>query len=262
MKHLFKYKPEIVATTPTPHICKKSAPKRCRKRKGKYGIRALLDNARLTEMLTCKPKYCMPTDTLCPFAGLLDVVVVSKLLKRASVCKDPRTHSSPVFWPFHNKTTTDMKEGLKAQTTRLCHLVCAIQMRHNLGDTKQRKHWRVGEAPCHLPRECYSDNWDRLRSGVGCPKTNPVALSLSLTHPLSLSLSLYIYIYIYICRTAGCGTTFFQKTGRFRVHLRAGSGPTRVSHYKNRDFRGTVWRPRKRPKTHKLHTPWGKRSVL
>ena len=27
-----------------------------------------------------------------------------------------------------------------------------------------------------------------------------------------------------ICRTAGCGTTFFQKTGRLGVHLRAGFG--------------------------------------
>ena len=70
------------------------------------------------------------------------------------------------------------------------------------------------------------------------------------------------YIYIYICRTAGCGTTFFQKTGWFAVHLRAGSGPTCVSHYKNRHFRGTVWWPRESPKSHKLHTPCGKSSVL
>ena len=63
----------------------------------------------------------------------------------------------------------------------------------------------------------------------------------------------YLYIYIYICMPDGrMWDHVLSKTGRFGVHLRAGSGPTRVSHYKNRHFGGTVWRPRKRPTSHKL----------
>ena len=49
---------------------------------------------------------------------------------------------------------------------------------------------------------------------------------------------------MYICRTAGCGTALFRKPGRFGVHLKAGLGPTRVSHYENRHLRGKVWRLR------------------
>ena len=65
--------------------------------------------------------------------------------------------------------------------------------------------------------------------------------SLSLSLSLFPSLNLFTYLYIYLCRTVGLGTAFFQKTGRFGVHLRAGSGPTCVSHYKNRHFRGQMW---------------------
>ena len=49
-------------------------------------------------------------------------------------------------------------------------------------------------------------------------------------------------------RTVGLGTAFFQKTWRFGVHLRAGSGSTRVSHCKNRHFRGKTRQPKKRQK--------------
>ena len=63
-----------------------------------------------------------------------------------------------------------------------------------------------------------------------------------------LSLSFSVYIYVYICRTVGLGTAFFQKTWRFGVHLRAGSGSTRVSQCKNRHFRGKTRQPKTRQK--------------
>ena len=71
----------------------------------------------------------------------------------------------------------------------------------------------------------------------------------------------YIYMYIYICRTVGLGTAFLKKTWRFRVHLRAGSGSTRVSHCK-KGISEEKCGNRKKAKNHKLPTPWAKRSVL
>ena len=38
----------------------------------------------------------------------------------------------------------------------------------------------------------------------------------------------------------GWGDRVFPKTGRFGVHLKAGSGPTRVSHYKKAVQRKSV----------------------
>ena len=66
----------------------------------------------------------------------------------------------------------------------------------------------------------------------------------------------------FLCRTVGLGTAFFKKTWRFGVHLRAGSGSTRVSHCKNRHFRGKMRQQKKKAKNHKLPTPWAKSSVL
>ena len=66
----------------------------------------------------------------------------------------------------------------------------------------------------------------------------------------------------YICMPDGrMWDHFFQKTGWFGVHLRAGSGPTRVSHNKNKHFRGTVGRLRKRPKSHNC-TPHGAKTLF
>ena len=79
----------------------------------------------------------------------------------------------------------------------------------------------------------------------------------------SVCMYVFMYVCVYIYMPDGrIWAHFFPKTGRFRVHHKAVSGPTRVSHCENRHFRGQVWQEQERPKCHKLPTPWFKSSVL
>ena len=105
----------------------------------------------------------------------------------------------------------------------------------------------------------YSRGWGAARVLEGVTPQKKKGISLK---KWRAKIGQYIYIYIIcMCRTVGSGTAVFEKTGRFEVHLRAGSGPTRVSHYKTRRFRGSVWQQQKRPKITNC-LPHGARALL